>query len=242
VTGSIAADVTAAGTDVAKASANRETRPQRAQHRRVRCPPEESIVFKQAAILGVCVTAFSGCALEAENPDQGEVFTETVVVLGQDGHETTYIRELTPEEAAMTERRAPSARDVDGSAAGDRVGESAQALTKDPTCAGSSLWLQDQQNQSGNRICFHNFYGGWTVDLASYCRVWVVNPFPYEKTCISYWNAWVASFWAGDFQGKFMTQPAGGSEYWYSSWERQDAPSNPAILNARYVYAPPLVK
>jgi hypothetical protein len=133
-------------------------------------------------------TADSGSEIE----ETDELLTRTIVRTNADGTETVKIVQVTAEEMrAETEMRAALL-------AGRTDGRIQQTLSADGSCLGSSVWINDQTNQNGNRICFSGT--GW-VNLGAYCRTWAFNGG--FLTCTGYWEDNVRSYWGGEYSGRF---------------------------------------
>jgi hypothetical protein len=151
-----------------------------------------------------------GCADNA--PPDETVFHRTIVHLDGDGAPVVSTASVTAGEqraqlAALTQEL-PS-------------GVQQDAITSDASCLGSSIWLHDQANQTGNELCF---FGKGSANLGSF--VDVVIPDAGERS----WSAAVRSYWAGSGSGSF-TGPAvqaGASSCTssFAAYRRADAVDN----------------
>jgi hypothetical protein len=126
---------------------------------------------------------------------------ETVVQLHADGSETVSTRVLSAEEAAAE----IALRERLSAAPSEELGELQQPLTRDVRCGPTSIWLNDQTEQRGSRICF--FSDGVSVGvkgedfahLDSYCRIRDASLFgtPGAGRCLATWAGAVRSYWGG---------------------------------------------
>ncbi len=137
---------------------------------------------------------------EPEETTSGETFTETVVQLNDDGTQTitTRVIDQAEEDRQVALRDMTSA--IDTSDLPDGVGHASSAIaTKDAGCAGASFWLYDQNNRTGNKICFT---GVGAVKLSDYPDC---SPGQDPATCPT-WAQGVAhhSYWAGSSWGHFQ--------------------------------------
>jgi hypothetical protein len=148
-----------------------------------------------ATCTAVCVFALSftlGCSASA--PDEGEesFVSQTVVTIDKDGRQTVSERVLTQRQARA---ELDAARGVAPPASSD-VGTTSQALTQDPGCAGSSLWLFDAPNRTGNELCFRSDSPGYQIaSLSAYTRCTAF----FRGTCISTapWTQAIRAYWGG---------------------------------------------
>lgn len=107
-------------------------------------------------------------------------------------------------------------------------------LSADSACYGASMWLYDQPNLGGNRLCF--FEGGSgprSVDLSTFCRASarecsatvgggvVCRDLPCAPG--SAWSGAVRSFWAGADEGYLSVGGPTGCVDRFDPWQR--APS-----------------
>lgn len=146
-------------------------------------------------------------------PASQELRTRTIVHVDENGVEKLTVQYVTQAELDQeTEAR-------EQLLAGGDVGKISQAITHDGSCAGSSLWLQDDFNQAGNRICF---YGAGTANLGTYCHLW------YMGTCWSTWAAKVKSYWSGSDAGRFGSHYCcqGCTSNTFSAYQRVDTASS----------------
>src|SRR5947208_2984840 len=89
-------------------------------------------------------TTLAACATDDGTPDITAPVTETAATLHADGTVTTTSRQVSVEEQlAELGQRDPS---------GDTV--AAQLVSQDTACVGSSMWVYDQPNRTGSRVCF----------------------------------------------------------------------------------------
>ncbi len=128
---------------------------------------------------------FSACSVETSEPEpsgaaQEPLLTRTIVRVADDGTE-----EVTVEFATQAELDAELRLHKEQKATGGTI---SQPIAQDSGCAGSSLWMHDQTNQNGNRICF---YGSGQTNFGGLCRVKI------GSVCVAIWSAAVRSLWAG---------------------------------------------
>jgi hypothetical protein len=172
------------------------------------------LVFATSVTLSAMFTG--GCAASTEDgaasrSETSEALTRTIVTFDVDGTEKvrtetitreTQLREIEERETFLGERAEPKPK--------DGVGTTSSALTLDSGCAGSSLWMFDGQNLSGNEICFTG--AGW-ANLANY------SDRMYCSGNICSWGTWaknVRSLWAGVDPGALAWCRG------FSAWERRD--------------------
>jgi hypothetical protein len=128
----------------------------------------------------------------ADLEEQTEMVNDTIVRVNEDGTETVTVRWLTrAERRAENEARERllAAKDQPGE---EQVGEAKAALVVDSGC--SELWLNDEPNQEGNRICFRKA-GPTILDyvyLGNYCR----ERNYFTGFCWSWWDNAVQSYWS----------------------------------------------
>jgi hypothetical protein len=92
-------------------------------------------------------------------------FTETIVRTGADGAPIVTYRIIT----AAEERAQNAARDRTTSGAPQPLDIVVDPPTEDPTCAPTDLWIYDQPNFSGNRLCLrpgNHPETNWESDIA----------------------------------------------------------------------------
>ena len=142
----------------------------------------------------IVLLALAGCAAQVGEPgaiDDGS-YTETVVHIHEDGTESVEVHEV---EAAPYDD--------------DELGLASEDLSRDTGCAGASIWLYDQPNRGGNRICFHHdsATGPARVSLDNSCSTFTLTCTPgptgipsCRSTCVP-WSRHVRSLWAGDDAG-----------------------------------------
>ncbi|MGZ3423333.1 MAG: hypothetical protein ACXVEE_36060 [Polyangiales bacterium] len=147
-----------------------------------------------------------GCSSATNDPGSSDpngepTFTETAVHLNADGTKTVVSRTITMTE----EKRQIALRDTPVAKVDQQVepgvATTSEALSKDAGCAGASFWLYDQDNRTGNKICF---MGTGTVHLADFKDC---SPGQDPATCPT-WAQGVGhhSYWAGSSSGHFQDQ------------------------------------
>lgn len=145
-----------------------------------------------ASLFAVLSLALAGCVgagdVETGAPQEEAQFTRTIVHLDADGSRTVKVVAITAaEQRADVEALARAGGHVTLEDGAEHVASAGQALSRDTSCLGSSIWLFDLPNMTGNEICFS---GTGTVDLRDYGRgnggLWARN---------------VVSFWAGTRAG-----------------------------------------
>jgi hypothetical protein len=151
-------------------------------------------------ILGIAMTVIlAGCMADQEttNNEPDPTYTETAVHLNADGTQTVTYRAVT----LSQELRENADRELlatPGGQPGDEatgLGTAAEALWQDTGCAGSSFWLYDHVNRTGNRICFA---GTGIADLAAY---------PVDPHCSGVCSSWygaMQSYYSGLYEGWFQ--------------------------------------
>ena len=146
-------------------------------------------------LLVVLVPLLGAAACTELDPPAGEeTFSETSVWLSPDG--TTRVTERTI--TAREQRAQIEARDR--AAAGEPGAQ--PLIAEDSACAGASLWLFDQVDLQGNKICFA---GKGVTDLEQYPR-WLCD----KTTC--YTLTWQlehgGSYYSGTESGVIYSQDA----------------------------------
>lgn len=172
--------------------------------------------MKSSSILALALlSSLAACTTAIDDPsedvgvDDLPTVSRTVVRLAPDGTQTVDEDFITPAE----QRDEIAARDAQ--LAQGRGAESAIAV--DDGCGGSSLWIYDNVNQTGNEVCF---YGAGTAYLSYYRRSVCAG-----STC--YFGNWmnaVRSYYAGSSGGRFgevltgitMVEP-------FTPWKRANA-------------------
>jgi hypothetical protein len=138
------------------------------------------------------VVALGGCgAAEQSTADSTEqTFTVTSVHTNADGTtDVTYSTITLEQELAENAARAKQFEvNADG------LGTAAEAIMVDGTCASQSLWVFDQTDGGGNRLCLD---GPGAADLASFCRL------RFRNVCFFDWSMAVRSYWPGTEDGFF---------------------------------------
>jgi hypothetical protein len=180
-----------------------------------------------------------GAALSAcSQPPHGEpgMIERTVVVLHADGSQNVTTESITVEE----QRAEVEARAQLMSATASGLGSREQAITNDPSCAASSLWIFDNRNNTGgswpddHEICF--YAGGVTVavDLTQYTR-YCQPLFPTGWSC-NQWGVYpgqgsgpILSYWAGSDSGKFVADGELISPF--QPWQWLDDPSSDYVVS-----------
>jgi len=129
--------------------------------------------------------ALAGCSqeLSSDVPSTRE-FERTIVVFEADGTQAvTHVR-VTREEQL---RDLAAREDLLASASGPK------AIMRDVNCAGSSMWIFDQEYMTGNEICF---FGWGLAHLKDYVHQCIGG------SCFG-WAGYVRSYWAGADAGFF---------------------------------------
>jgi len=89
--------------------------------------------------------------------------------------------------------------------------------TQDGACAGTSLWLFDRTDYSGNEICFT---GCGVADLTNYVRTY--RGVDGRLHVLGTWRITSGSYWPGDRPGALGTvtngSPAYFVEHWFTAW------------------------
>src|SRR5438132_11829274 len=112
--------------------------------------------------LCVVLWTVAGCQTPpAEETNLDQAVYRTVVMRDSNGEDVAYRSTITRRDqlAEIAQRR-------ELIASGRLLG--AALVSKDPSCAGSDMWLFDQAHLAGNEICFS---GLGTADLRAYVRV-----------------------------------------------------------------------
>lgn len=171
-----------------------------------------------AAVLVVAVGGVMqmACVASTDSIADEPVFTETHVHQNPDGTTVVHTREITLSEELQENQE----RELRAHGEYPGLGTDSQAISRDTTCGTSSLWINDQANQIGNRICFS---GAGDADLDSYCRTSTSPPFP---ICTDFWGSNVRSYWSGTdwgyFSGHYTCGTAGGACPVFSANQRVD--------------------
>ena len=168
----------------------------------------------QMRILAICciiilmTLASGGCSDSADSQTSDVTYIETIVHRHADGSETITTRPVTLSEElrenAAREKGAGQESLHSGSSAS--LGTISEAISiDDGQCPGSDLWVYDQPNRLGNRICFHtdpiDYPFGSSVSLVNYCRG--IN-YCYNYCC-NPWAGAVRSYWPGSDTGSFAS-------------------------------------
>lgn len=176
----------------------------------------------------VCAAFAAGCSGgDATSADQA-TYTRTIVKMTADGRPVVTTETVTAEEQRRdVEARAEALAASTRQQAGETIGSSAAAIARDTGCGGSSMWLFDRANLSGNEICF---YGAGGVDLRSYPdgRWWSAACTSLYSSCT--WAASVQSFWAGSDRGYFT----GYGLFAFAPYARQDV-ANDSVAGATWL-------
>jgi hypothetical protein len=117
-------------------------------------------------------------------PDQApeETYTLTVARVDAKGNLTTSQRTITAsEQRAMNDARAGHVAAPSGA-----VGTTSEAVTLDPSCLGSDLWLYDGYNGTGNMICLAGDGIAWLQNIQTKCATGTWS-----------WFARIRSYWPG---------------------------------------------
>lgn len=180
-----------------------------------------------SAFLLAC-SALAACS-QPSDPTPPGMIGRTIVTLNPDGEPTVKTSFITPAQ----QREEVAARAQLATATQNGIGAHQQALSQDTSCAGSSLWIFDNYNNTigssfpdDHEICFFRNGVSGCADLknyrryciGSYCVVWGsdgTNP------------GGMHSFWAGNDAGFFQAEgwdagPNGWNPYTFSAWTRVD--------------------
>jgi hypothetical protein len=194
------------------------------------------------------VSLVLGCAGNSDpsSAAQQEMVERTIVKMRPDGTEDVKIEHITVEQqrqelAARELRLHPGTR-----AAGGNVGVTEEALaTVDSGCAGSSMWIFDNTNNTvgtlpfNHEICFYKSSAAFPVctDLRQYVRQCV--EFRGHLTCGDWANDngnFIGSFWAGTDQGMFLDARGAVDEGFAPNFRENNA--QPNLASAVYLCFP----
>jgi len=149
--------------------------------------------------------------------DKEGTVSRTIVWLQSDGTAEVKTEEISraQQQAEVAARQAMVQQKDSGSA----IGTATQAVTVDPSCAPSSLWLFDDYNQTGaNELCF--FYGDGGIAYLSDYSTRYCNP---TSCFFGNWRNSIRSYWAGlsggmlwELEGDIFTHDP------FVPWERND--------------------
>lgn len=167
------------------------------------------------ASLSLTVVACGGG--ERAQEKEGTV-SRTIVTFHPDGSsEVKQVQITRAQQRADVDAREQRLRNQ---APGSSIGTTAQAISTDPGCAPSDLWLFDDFNQTGsNELCF---FGAGATQLQNYITSYCIGGSCYSGT---WWHA-VRSYWAGESPGYLLGDPyvfgePPGYEY-FGPWQRVD--------------------
>jgi hypothetical protein len=138
---------------------------------------------------------------DADLEVQAQMVNDTIVRVNEDGTETVTVRWLTRAERRAENEARERLLAAKGQPGEEQVGEAKAALVKDSNC--SELWLNDEPNQEGNRICFYKVGTSLNdyVYLGNYCR----ERDYFYGLCWSWWDHAVQSYWSWTDPGYFFT-------------------------------------
>ena len=147
------------------------------------------------AVVGSAVVA-TGCSSSAPDTTDDESYvSQTIVTIDKDGKQSVRERVLTQRQARAEFEVAKGLAVTPPNATGN-VGSTSEALTQDTGCAGSSLWLWDSTNQTGNELCFKADGAGYqAASLANYVRC--TGYFRGICVATSPWTQAIRSYWGG---------------------------------------------
>jgi len=166
----------------------------------------------------VMLAALSACNSSSNSNSPSampEVFLERVVRMNKKGELTITVHLITADD----ERKEIKAREE--RLAGHGENEIAQAITDDPRCAPSDLWLFSRTGQTGNKICLsgagtaqlHDLHGSGTLDGGG-----------------GTWDDAVKSYWAGSETGGFYGPGQAAGQLFcstgFAAWQRVDNADN----------------
>lgn len=128
-------------------------------------------------------------ALACSSADKStNVFTTTVVRMNPDGTTSVY-RYVPTDEQLQREIAAKVAHQKQQQQANaDGIGQVSSAIFYDANCAAQDIWMYDQANGYGNRLCLQ---GEGTYDLSGTqdvsCDQWSCSYYPWSSAIRSYW-------------------------------------------------------
>jgi hypothetical protein len=171
--------------------------------------------------LSLAVAACGGVEPGLGNPgdpaqDKEGTVHRTIVWLQSDGTAEVKTVEISraQQQAEVAQRQEMAQQQDSGSA----IGTARQAVAEDPNCLGSSLWVFDDYNQTGqNELCLYWTSAGSLAWLSDY-RVRYCDAY----SCYFFtWEGRVRSYWAGVDGGAFFRHVAWDSEN-FQPWQRTD--------------------
>jgi hypothetical protein len=162
--------------------------------------------------------------------EQSEMVSDTIVSVAEDGTESVTVRWLTraarraqnqARAALLAAKGAPGAHE-------ENVGETAAALVEDASC--SQLWLNDEPDQGGNRICFYKVGTSQNdyVYLGNYC---LMRDY-FTNRCRFTWEGSVQSYCSWTDPGYFFT-PCPYIQ-WFPSYDQENT-VNSCVAQATHV-------
>jgi len=168
-------------------------------------------------LAGLSLTVIACGNADRAQEKEGTV-SRTIVTFQPDG--SSEVKQVQISQAQQRAEVAAREKMLQNQAAGSSIGTAAQAISTDPGCDASDLWLFDDYNQTGsNEICF---YGAGAAQLANY-----TSSYCYGGGCFfgTWWHT-VRSYWAGVSPGYFLGDPylfgePPGYEY-FGPWQRVD--------------------
>jgi hypothetical protein len=159
---------------------------------------------------------------DPEQANEGTVF-RTIVWLQPDG--TSEVKTVEISRAQRQAEVAARQEMVQQRDSGSAIATTTQALIVDPSCAGSSLWLFDDYNQTGsNELCFFRNPAdppGEADNLGYYS---VRYCYGYSVLSCHYftWQGRVRSYWAGVSGGAFVDRAGPLQMEYFQPWQRTD--------------------
>jgi hypothetical protein len=126
------------------------------------------------SVCAVLPFAMIACQSNIKDPTY---FTETSVHVDANGARHVSSKHVTAEEIASANQARLRAVELE---------KAGIEFSQDPACAVTSLWIFDQANQAGNKICFS---GPGTDALEPYCDSVNFDCVPWDYQAASVWGA-----------------------------------------------------
>jgi hypothetical protein len=177
----------------------------------------------------IALAVLAGCANAPGDEPTDDDLEDTIVTIKADG--TTEVRTEKTTRARVEQEIAARDRLAAGQAAPELApGQPVYTLINDSGCAGASMWMFDQPNLLGRRICFYRqgLPADW-VDFTAIVRGVLGGKYP------GFWGGAVRSAFAGGDAGYFrnMNSPIGVLRF--ARYQRFDAAS-PELAGARLLF------
>jgi hypothetical protein len=197
-------------------------------------------------LLSACLLATAALAAcsQAADPTPG-LIGRTIVTLNAHGEATAKTDLITVDQ----QRAEMAAHAAATSATRNGIGSHQQALSQDPSCAGSSLWIFDNYNNTigtfpnNHEICFFRNGASGCADLTSYIRYCSTNLGHFscsEWGVPQHFFGPIHSYYPGGDAGYFIGALNDGGTFNdtqnFAPWVRvDDSDSQFAVETARYV-------